>query len=231
MTREWLPTTRKGEESFAKPSDAWLMTDGRSDPKFVARVADEAADLLALDGKAYELLSESPFGLRVWKEPANAGGRLAVLGAICGNLEHHERAPFRKQYDQAWRELGESSEAFVLSTIQLAIEGVGGFAPLRGGEPPPKVYVRTDRDRETAKLLIDTGAALLASAGDLNAKETVRLLNETGLFEAGLVDGQSVKLFVDEKPFQTSLNFPLLVDAVPWLRKHSNARTCAFEPS
>ena len=64
MTRAWLPTIRKEEESFATPSNAWLMTDRRGDPKFVERVTDEAAELLEADGEAYNILSE----ITIWTE-------------------------------------------------------------------------------------------------------------------------------------------------------------------
>ena len=64
---------------------------------------------------------------------------------------------------------------------------------------------------------MDTGASLLASAGDLDASKTVHLLNETGLFEAVPVDGRSVELLVDGTVFDPGGRSSLLVDIVPWL--------------
>jgi hypothetical protein len=54
ITAPWFPITitTRGEESFAKVSDAWLLTDRRrTDPKFAPRAPEDVADYLGLDGK------------------------------------------------------------------------------------------------------------------------------------------------------------------------------------
>ena len=71
ITAPWFPITTRGEESFAKVSDAWLLTDRRrTDPKFAPRAPEDVADYLGLDGKPFEILSEISFGLKVWNYDA-----------------------------------------------------------------------------------------------------------------------------------------------------------------
>jgi len=216
ITAVWLPITTRGEDSFAKVSDAWLLTDRRTDPKFVPRVPEDIADYLTLDGKAFEILSTPALGLKVWKDPSTAASKLFVLANLCEDLEQRDRAPFKKQYDQAWRELVESGKSCG-PRLPLAIEKPAGFGTISGSQPAPHIYVRTERDRDMTKLLIDTGASVLVGNGEADADAIVSLLKITGNFDARLVDQGDVQLLVDGVPFQTSLEDPLLVDQVPWL--------------
>lgn len=216
MTAVWLPITTRGDDGFVKVSDGWLLTDRRSDPKFVPRVPEDIADYLTTDGKAFGILSTLPLGLKVWKDPSTAASKLLVLANVCENLEQRDRAPFKKQYDQAWRELADNGKSFG-TQLQVAIEKPAGFGVISGSQPAPRVYVRTERDRDMTKLLIDTGASVLVGNGEADADAIVSLLNTTGNFDARLVDQGDVQLLVDGVPFQTSLEDPLLVDRVPWL--------------
>lgn len=216
MTAVWLPITTRREDGFVKVSDGWLLTDRRSDPKFVPRVPEDVADYLATDGKAFGILSQPKLGLKVWKDASAAASKLLVLAKVCEDLEQRDRAPFKKQYDQAWRELADNGEPFG-PQLQVAIEKPAGFGVIAGSQPPPHVYVRNERDRDLTKLLIDTGASVLVGNGEADADAIVSLLNATGNFDARPVDQGDVQLLVDGVPFQTSLDDPLLVDVVPWL--------------
>jgi len=216
MTAPWFPVQRRGEDHFVRVSEAWLFTDRRNDPKFVARAPDEIGDVLSQGTKAFEILTKPPYGLRLWKEPSTAAARLVSLADVCDDLEQHERSVFRKQYDQAWHDLGASGGSLE-ANVRVAVEGATGFSAVSGGDPSPIIYVRTSRDREVAKLLIDTGALVLASTGDGDPAVAVSALNATRRFDARRTDEGDVRLLVDGEPFQTSLQCPLLADVVPWL--------------
>jgi hypothetical protein len=216
MTAPWFPIQGRGEERFVRVGEAWLFTDRRNDPKFVARAPDEIGDVLSAGTKVFEILTKPPYGLRVWKEPATAAARLGALADLCADLEQHERSVFRKQYDQAWQDLG-ASGGRLEANVRVAVEGATGFSAVSGGGPLPVIYVRTSRDREMAKLLIDTGALVLASTGDGDAAIVVTALNDTRAFDVRRTDEGDVRLLVDGESFQTSLRCPLLADVVPWL--------------
>jgi hypothetical protein len=216
MTAPWFPITTRDEDDFTKVSTAWLLTDRRNDPKFVPRAPDDIAACLDIDGKPFKILSQRQFGLQIWKTPSTAASRLRVLAKVCENLEQRDRASFRKQYDQAWRELAESGRPLE-PTPGVAVEKPGGFGILSGGKPAPQVFVRSGRDRDKTKLLIDSGAFVLAGGGEVDAETVVSLLNGMGQFQARLVDQGDVQLLADGAVFQTSLHDPLLVDQVRWL--------------
>lgn len=216
MTAAWFPVQLKGEESFVPTSGAWLLTDRRSDPKFVHRASDEVAEYLDPAGKVFGVLSEPPYGLRVWKEPRHAASRLAVLARVCGTLEQHERAPFRKQYDQAWEDLRDTGSRLD-PAMPVVVEQGGGLAAIEGGTPAVRVYIRTGRERELARLLIESGSHVLASGDDIDAGATADLLNRTGRYDARPVDEGSVQLLLDGVPFRPSSKDPLLTNVVPWL--------------
>ncbi|HEU4560727.1 MAG TPA: DUF3883 domain-containing protein [Longimicrobium sp.] len=214
ISAPWFPVQHRGEDAFVRVADAWLL-DRRSDPKFVARLPDEITEYLASDGKAFAILAKSPFGLRVWKDPGTAAARLAVLADVCGNLQAHERIPFRRQYDLAWQDI--RGGGVLPSTSRIVVELPSGFAAIDGGDPPPRIYVRTGRDREMAKLLIDTGAHVLAASGEIDADAVVSLVNGTRRFDAHLVERGDLQLLVDGESFQATLLDPLLADRIPWL--------------
>jgi hypothetical protein len=215
-TAPWFPQTRRGQESFVRVSEAWLLTDRRNDPRFVPRAHDEIVERLDPNGQALRILADAPLRLKVWNDRRNAGARLAVLAGVCEELQQHDRAPFRKHYDQAWRDLAETGAA-VPTDLIVAAETPGGFSGVAGGRPPVPVFVRSERDRELVKLLVDTGANLLASAGEAEAPPILQVLNTTGRFDARAAEAAGIRLLVDGTPFQTSPGDPLLIDVIPWL--------------
>lgn len=89
MTAAWFPVHSRGEESFVRVADAWLLTDRRSDPRFVPKAPDDVTEYLSSDSKPFEILSK--YGLRVWKDPKTAAARVGVLADVCSALEQHER--------------------------------------------------------------------------------------------------------------------------------------------
>lgn len=216
MTAAWFPVQLKGDEFFVPVAQAWLLTDRRSDPKFVPRAPDEVAEYLDPAGKVFGILSESPYGLRVWKEPRHAAARIAVLANVCNTLEQHERAPFRKQYDQAWEDL-RATEGRLDPATPLVVERGGSLTAIEGGTPPVRVYIRAGRERELARLLVESGSHVLASGDEIDAVATAALVNRTGRYDARPVDEGSVQLLLDGAPFRPSAKDPLLTNVVPWL--------------
>ncbi|HEX8359303.1 MAG TPA: hypothetical protein VF613_04320, partial [Longimicrobium sp.] len=216
MTAPWFPVQLKGDDSFVPLSEAWLLTDRRSDPKFVPRAPDEIADYLDPTGKVFAILSAPLYGLRMWKEPRHATARLAVLARVCDTLEQHERTPFRKQYDLAWEDL-RATGGRLGPNVPVVVERGGGLVAVEGGAPPVRVYIRAGRERELARLLIESGSHVLASGDEIDAGATAALLNQTGRFDARPVDEGSVQLLLDGVPFRPSGKDPLLTNVVPWL--------------
>ena len=217
MTQAWVPAIFQSRETFYKLQQPWLLADRRSDPKFIAHFPEGIAEWLAPDRKSYEWLSRPEFGLRTWKPPSMAASRLRTLASVCEGIEPRDRPTFRKQYDLAWRDLV-AANAQLGSQASLALETPTGFARLAGSAELPKVYVRSERDRDLTKLLIETGSAVLAGSGDFDVAEVVERINKTAVFSALPVEQGDVQLLCDGEPFQPSFSDPLIVDVVPWLR-------------
>jgi hypothetical protein len=70
ITAPWFPITTRGEESFAKVSDAWLLTDRRTTRNSLHEHQRTSPITLALMAKPFEILSEISFGLKVWNYDA-----------------------------------------------------------------------------------------------------------------------------------------------------------------
>jgi hypothetical protein len=158
MTQPWAPVTTTGVEEFQRLRHTWLMGDRRSDPRFVPHLLDEVAEHMPTASKALEILSQGQFGLRVWKDPATAPARLTALARVADGLEQSHRAPFRRHYDQAWRE-ALSRGGWAMPT-ELAVERPTGYSILATDQTRPRVYVRSERGRDLTRLLIETGAAV-----------------------------------------------------------------------
>jgi hypothetical protein len=213
---EWFPMVRRGDETFVTVQQGWLMTDRRHDPRFIARASDDLVDLLGKDSKALAILLEAPFNLKPWKSATSAQARLKALAAVSGDLAAHERAPFRKQCDTAWHDVVESGSP-LSAAVPLVLEQAGGFGLLNGTAERPLVFVRTGRDRNLAKLLIETGDPVLLTGEEVDGAAIVDLLNGSERFEARPVERSDVRLLVDGEPFALDRQDSLLVDQAPWL--------------
>ncbi len=212
--RAWLPISGE-DDALASISDAWLMTDRRSDPKFIARIQDEIADRLTARGRAFAVLQAEPFSLKLWREPQTASGRLKVLALASDGLEQSHRATFRKQYDQAWRDLIEMDQ---LPPALLAVERAAGYAQSPAVDPIERVYVRSERSRDLTRLLIETGAPVLVGSGEIDAASIIERLNAAANFEAFPAEAADIRLLVDGEPFEPGVQDVLLVDIAPWLK-------------
>lgn len=217
MAQPWAPVTATGAEEFQRLRDTWLMGDRRSDPRFVPHLLDEVAEHIPTAGKALEILSQGPFGLRIWKDPTTAPARLTALAHVADGLEQSYRAPFRRHYDQAWRDaLSQSGWA---TPTELAVERPTGYSTLTTDQSRPKVYVRSERDRDLTRLLIETGAGVLVGSGEVSSAEIISRLNGGECFRAAPVEDGDIKLVVDNVVFEPRLSDALLTDVVPWLRE------------
>jgi hypothetical protein len=217
MTQPWAPVAGAGDDGFRPLRDAWLVGERRNDPRFVPHLLDEVAEYMSPTGKAYEVLSKPQLGLQVWRSPATGAGRLGALSSVADAVEQSDRAMFRRQYDQAWKDV--LTEDAPTCPSDLAIEHPNGFAVLGGGPARPRVYVRSGRDRDLTRLLIETGAAVLVGSGEVGSDAVIALLNRSERFSAARVEECDIRLLVDGAPFETQLQDTLLTDLVPWLRE------------
>ena len=213
----WVPVAGVTEDQFRRLKDAWLVGDRRNDPRFVAHLPDDVAVHLPPNGKAHEVLSNPWFGLRPWRDPATASQRLTALADVADKLEQSDRAMFRRHYDQAWRDLLAIPAAKAPPTV--AVELPNSFTSLDGGPARPRVFVRTGRDRDLTRLLVETGAPVLVGSGEVDSIALVERLNGAGCFTSALVEEGDIRLLVDGAPFEARLDDPLLTDLVPWLRE------------
>jgi uncharacterized protein DUF3883 len=217
MTQSWIPVSGAGDVEFQMLRETWLVGDRRNDPRFVSHIPDDVAEYLPSNGKAYEVLSKPDFGLRVWRTPETCVARLETLAKVADGLEQSDRAMFRRQYDHAWRDALAQPAASILP--RLAIERANGFACLEGGPDRPRVYVRSGRDRDLTRLLIETGTAVMVGSGEIDCVALVERLNRGERYNAALVEQGDIQLVVDGVPFEPNLQDALLTDVVPWLRE------------
>lgn len=215
-TAAWFPMETATGFEFVPTLNGWVITDRRAQPKFVPRATEEIVALLVRDGPAAELLTAEPFGLRFWRDKATAADRLEVLAEVCEEVSQHERPVLRRCYDEAWQNLIELGQPLP-SGASLVVERPAGFVRLAGAEPSVCVYVRTERTADLAKLLIDTGALVLATGADCPFEPVIGAINAAGGFDARSTDEADVRLLANGEPFRASLADPLLVDVVPWL--------------
>jgi hypothetical protein len=212
----WFPVTRRGEERFVQLRQAWLLTDRRNDPRFVERGADDIADQVGREGKAFETLTKPPLSLRIWKDPVNAHGRLWVLAGIAHDIQTHERAPFRRQYELGWRELLEAKTR-INAGLPVVIDRVGVFEAMTGSPSKPSLFVRTARNPSLARLLSEAGEPVLLTGDEVDGDRVIAVLNQSHWFDAKAVEQSALRLDVDGNAFAPSLTDQLLVDHVPWL--------------
>ncbi|HFQ9477301.1 TPA: DUF3883 domain-containing protein [Pseudomonas aeruginosa] len=213
-TAAWFPMESAGGYTFVPLAEGWLITDRRMQLKFVPRATEEIQALLR-EGAAADLLSTAPFRLRFWRDKTTAADRLDVLASVCNEVSQHERPHLRRHYDEAWQDLLELGQ--LPHGEHLIVERSTGFECLAGANPAVPIYLRTERTTDLAKLLIDTGAAVLVSSGERPIEPLIQAINSIGGFYARSVDEADIRLLTDGEPFRSSLADPLLVDIVPWL--------------
>lgn len=215
-TAAWFPMETATSLEFVQLANGWVITDRRTQPKFVPKATEEVVALLAREGTAIDLLAAELFGLRFWGDKATAASRLEVLAEVCEEVSQHERPYLRRFYDQAWQDLIELGQPLPHGA-SLVVERPTGFGRLCGTEPAVPVYVRTERTMDLAKLLIDTGAAVLASGAECPFEPLISAINAAGGFDARSAEEADVRLLTNGDLFRVSLDDPLLVDVVPWL--------------
>lgn len=215
-TAPWFPMESQGTLEFLPVAQGWLITERRSEPKFVAQGAEEIAALLSKDDDTIALLAEEPLRLNVWKAKGSAPQRLQALANVCESVTQHERTLLRKLYEHAWKDLLEL-DLDLVEEPALIVERPPGFAKLTGSTEAASVYLRDNGSSELARLLIDTGSPVLAVSLDLVSKLIQAKIDATVAFKGLFVEDVKVGLLVDGEPFKASLDSPLLLDAAPWL--------------
>jgi len=215
-TAPWFPMESLGALEFLPVAQGWLITERRSEPKFVAQGAEEIATLLSKDDDAVTILAGEPFRLNVWKAKDSAPQRLQALANVCESVTQHERPLLRKLYEHAWKDLLEL-DLVLVEKPALIVERPPGFAKLTGSTAEASVYLRDSGSSELARLLIDTGSPVLAVNLDYISKSIQAKIDATGSFKALFVEEAEVGLLVDGEPFKPSSDSPSLLDAAPWL--------------
>lgn len=212
----WFPMESLGTLEFLPVAQGWLITERRSEPKFVAQGAEEIAALLSKDDGATGILSGEPFHLNVWKTKSSAPQRLQALANVCESVTQHERPLLRKLYEQAWKDLLEM-DLDLVEDAALIVERPPGFRKLTGSTAETSVYLRDTGSPELVRLLIDTGSPVLAVSPDVIPKSIQSKIDAIGTLKALFVEDAEVGLLVDGEPFKTSLESTSLLDAAPWL--------------
>ncbi|MQA38518.1 sacsin N-terminal ATP-binding-like domain-containing protein [Rugamonas aquatica] len=212
----WFPMESPGTLQFHPIATGWLLTERRSEPKFIAQAPEEIVALLTKDDATTAILSDRPFRLNVWKAKSSAPQRLQALAEVCEIVTQHERSLFRKLYEQAWKDLLELDLKLVSNT-SLVVERPPGFAKLIGSTPKVSIYLRDIGASELARLLADTGSPVLAVSFEITPKAVQSKINVVGTFNALFVADAEVSLLVDGEPFEGSAGSPSLLDSVPWL--------------
>lgn len=212
----WFPIEYQGALQFVTTAKAWLITERRSEPKFIAQSAEEIATLLSKDDATIDILSEEPFRLNVWKAKGSAPQRLQALAEVCESVTQHERLSLRKLYEQAWKDLLEL-DLNLVGDASLIIERPAGFEKLIGSAEKACVYLRDIGSSQLGRLMIDTGSPVLAISLDDVSNSIQTKINACGTFKALLVEDAEISLLVDGEPFKTILDSPSLLDTAPWL--------------
>lgn len=215
-TAPWFPMESPGALKFLAVAQGWLITERRSEPKFVAQGAEEIAALLSKDDAAVTILADEPFRLNVWKAKTSAPQRLQALADICESVTQHERPLLRKLYEHAWKDLLEL-DLDLVEDAALIVERPPGFGKLTGGTEEASVYLRDSGSSELARLLIDTGSPVLAVSLDVLSKSIQAKIEKSSTLKALFVADAEIGLLVDGEPFKTSSDSPSLLDAAPWL--------------
>lgn len=216
-TAPWFPMEYLGTLGFLPVALGWLITERRSEPKFVAQGAEEIAALLSKDDATIAILADEPFRLNVWKTKSSAPQRLQALAEVSENVTQHERPLLRKLYEHAWKDLLEL-DLNLVEAATLIIERPPGFGRLIGSaEERKSVYLRDSGSSELARLLIDTGSPVLAVSLDIVSKSIQTKIDATGTLKALFVEDAEVDLLVDGEPFKTSMDSQSLLDVTPWL--------------
>lgn len=216
---EWVPIETGEGLQFSSIANAWWMSDRRVDPKFVPRISEEVSQFLSKrsDG-ALKVLSERPFGLRRWRDKLTAQDRLNVLAEVCSELAMQDRAPFLGHYVNAWKDLLETGRQ-LSSGGSLVVRRPDGFKRLEPSASKPVVYVADGASIDLAKLLIDSGQAVLAINDDVDAHKVIEVIEQTGGFDVRSAENAEIQLLIDGERFGPRPSDPLLVDVLPWLKE------------
>ncbi len=215
-TAAWFPMETPGKLEFVPIAMGWLVTERRSEPKFVPQAPEEIASLLSKDDSTIKTLAADPFHLKVWKAQESAPGRLQALAQVCESVSQPERATLRRLYELAWKDLLELNLDLVRDAA-LICERPGAFGKVVGAIPPAGIYLRDTGTNELSRLLVDTGSAVLAVSFDHIPVGLQAKIDATGKFKSLRVDEASVGILVDGEPFNSPLGTSPLLDAVPWL--------------
>lgn len=212
----WFPMESASALKFLPVAEGWLITERRSEPKFVPQSTEEIAVLLSKDDAAITILESEPFRLNVWKTKNSAPQRLQALADVCESVTQHERPLLRKLYEHAWKDLLELNLDLV-EDAALIVERPPGFGRLNGSKEEASVYLRDSSSSELARLLIDTGSPVLVINLDVLSKSIQAKIDATGTLKALLVEDAGVGLLVDGEAFRPSSESPPILDAAPWL--------------
>lgn len=217
LAREaWFPMEGPDELSFRRLSEAWVVTERRSELRFLPRQMDELGDLLLKSEEALQILSSRRFGLRLWRDPETAPARLTLLAEVCEHTVQHDRPQLQSQYVRAWSDLLQQG-GFLPHGASLVVRRSEGFSRLEPADPPQPVYVPDGASGDLTRLLIESGQPVLAVTDQIAAEAIIAAIGGSGGFDARPVGTAQLRLLVDGMPFRTAPQDPLLTDVIPWL--------------
>ncbi|MGJ7575719.1 sacsin N-terminal ATP-binding-like domain-containing protein [Variovorax sp. RB2P76] len=212
----WFPMESASALKFLPVAQGWLITERRSEPKFIPQGAEEIAALLSKDDAVINILESEPFRLNVWKTKTSAPQRLQALADACENVTQHERTLLRKLYEHAWKDLLDLNLDLV-ENAAFIVERPPGFTRLNARGEEATIYLRDSGSSDLARLLIDTGSPVLAVSLDSVSKSIQAKIDATGTLKALLVEDAGVGLLVDGEAFRPSSDSPPILNAAPWL--------------
>ena len=209
-SKAWVAVTAQEEPEFRKGSECWAARTRRDrPPRFMGRLSDTVSELVEGGEGLADLVFGDALGLRDWHGKDTVPERLQVLAVVAPSLETHERRDFRREYRRAWVELS-GTDAPLPHELDLAVIRESKLETLAGDpKTVPTVIVAQNAQEAAAQILSSTGHALL-DIGDASTDEVTERLAATGAFTPRQIDGNGVRLLVDDEPFVPRSSDPQL---------------------
>lgn len=209
-SKPWIAVSTDGEPRLRKSEECWAARTRRDGPpRFMERISDTILELVQGNDEFADLVFGASLGLRDWQSRDTAVERLLSLAAVARSLGTHERTDFRREHRRAWQDVS-STDTPLPQELELAVIRDGGLRILAGDpETAPNVIVTQNAQESTARILARAGHALL-DVGDVSTESVAELLLATRAFTPRRIDGNGVRLLVDNEPFVPRSSDPQL---------------------
>ena len=217
-SKAWIAISTGEKTRFRKARECWAARTKRDrPPRFLERISDTVSELVQGNEEFTELVFGNELGLRDWHSRDTATERLQALAVVAPTLETHERTDFRKEYRRAWLNISDTDTALP-HKLELVVIRDGGLEIFAGDpETAPKVIVTQNAQESTARILSSAGHALL-DVGEAPTHGVAERLAATGAFTPREIDGNGVRLLVDDETFvPRSSDPPLSSLQLGWL--------------